>query len=532
MQNKNNIFFYLFGVTFIFFLFDISLYSQLNKRIDNLLSEKLEKSLVMKMPIHFSHDEMTLKNNPPLKDHDFIKGIIEKWSKNKTQKTTLNKSSIESYDVDSIIVHSTTDTFKLSFSYNVNGDKLNGLYEKWRNGEWMFYYRYTFTYDEAGRKVSHQTDQWIDGQWVNYIRYTVSYDENGNRVSGLHEQWKDNKWEGLSLHTYQYNALGQMLLHMSEQWIMGERVKVQRWIYTYETNGMINSVIDASWFLSGSWVNRSRDVFAYDANGKMLSDLFQRWKDMQWVDSTRSIYMYDTKGNLLSDLFQHRKNMQWVDSTRSTYMYDENSNQLSKLEEVWANEWINYYRCTNTYDDGRELTMLDERWDGNQWINAYNYAYKYDLSGNMILFNSEQWFSSTWKLYNGQYKITDRAGNDVFLSGYEISLHYKLAGAASATEEIGTLESYRLDQNYPNPFNPSTSIQYAVASSQNVKVVVYNSLGQMVKTFDEGDKEAGSYTINFNGEGLSSGVYLYSINMVSVDGKQNFRATKKMLLIK
>ena len=91
---------------------------------------------------------------------------------------------------------------------------------------------------------------------------------------------------------------------------------------------------------------------------------------------------------------------------------------------------------------------------------------------------------------------------------------------------------YSLAQNFPNPFNPSTSIQYAVASSQNVKVVVYNSLGQAVKTFNEGEKESGIYTINFNGEGLSSGVYLYSINAVSVDGKQNYRATKKMLLMK
>jgi len=91
---------------------------------------------------------------------------------------------------------------------------------------------------------------------------------------------------------------------------------------------------------------------------------------------------------------------------------------------------------------------------------------------------------------------------------------------------------YSLAQNFPNPFNPSTSIQYAVVSRQNVKVVVYNSLGQAVKTFNEGEKESGIYTINFNGEGLSSGVYLYSINAVSVDGKQNYRATKKMLLMK
>ena len=91
---------------------------------------------------------------------------------------------------------------------------------------------------------------------------------------------------------------------------------------------------------------------------------------------------------------------------------------------------------------------------------------------------------------------------------------------------------FSLSQNFPNPFNPKTSIQYALPYESNVSITVYNTLGQIVKTFNEGAKASGSYSLNFNGEGLSSGIYLYSINAVSVDGKQNYRATKKMLLIK
>lgn len=89
-----------------------------------------------------------------------------------------------------------------------------------------------------------------------------------------------------------------------------------------------------------------------------------------------------------------------------------------------------------------------------------------------------------------------------------------------------------LIQNYPNPFNPSTQIQYALPSSSNVIVTVYNSLGQTVKVFNEGTKEAGNHNITFNGKGLSSGIYLYSVHSVSIDGKQNFTAAKKMLLLK
>ncbi len=93
-------------------------------------------------------------------------------------------------------------------------------------------------------------------------------------------------------------------------------------------------------------------------------------------------------------------------------------------------------------------------------------------------------------------------------------------------------EEYSLFSNYPNPFNPATVIRYALPFASNVNITVYNTLGQIVKEYYEGTKEAGYYSVNFNGENLSSGVYLYSINAVSVDGKQNFSAVKKMLLIK
>jgi len=93
-------------------------------------------------------------------------------------------------------------------------------------------------------------------------------------------------------------------------------------------------------------------------------------------------------------------------------------------------------------------------------------------------------------------------------------------------------EDYNLFANYPNPFNPTTVIKYALPFASNVNVTVYNTLGQIVKEFYEGTKEAGYYSVNFTGENLSSGVYMYSLNAISTDGKQNFNATKKMLLLK
>ena len=81
-------------------------------------------------------------------------------------------------------------------------------------------------------------------------------------------------------------------------------------------------------------------------------------------------------------------------------------------------------------------------------------------------------------------------------------------------------------KNYPNPFNPSTTISYSIPTNSNVKLVVYNILGKEVATLVNEEKPVGSYTVNFDGSELSSGVYLYTLTT----GTQVI--TQKMLLIK
>ena len=70
---------------------------------------------------------------------------------------------------------------------------------------------------------------------------------------------------------------------------------------------------------------------------------------------------------------------------------------------------------------------------------------------------------------------------------------------------------FALLQNYPNPFNPSTSIKYQVSSISKVSLKVYDVLGNEVSTLVNEEKPAGSYEVEFNAEGLSSGIYFYKL---------------------
>jgi hypothetical protein len=93
-------------------------------------------------------------------------------------------------------------------------------------------------------------------------------------------------------------------------------------------------------------------------------------------------------------------------------------------------------------------------------------------------------------------------------------------------------QQFSLSQNYPNPFNPLTVIKYAVPSESNVNIRVYNSLGQIVREVNEGNRQPGNYEITFNSSGLASGIYFYSIKALSADDKNDFSSVKKMILLK
>ena len=104
---------------------------------------------------------------------------------------------------------------------------------------------------------------------------------------------------------------------------------------------------------------------------------------------------------------------------------------------------------------------------------------------------------------------------------------------------------FMLEQNFPNPFNPSTKIKYSISSyihnhlsgeawGEFVQLKVYNILGNEVSTLVAQEQQPGNYEVTFNGSGLPSGVYFYTIHVFNSGSNSNqlFSETKKLILLK
>ena len=142
-------------------------------------------------------------------------------------------------------------------------------------------------------------------------------------------------------------------------------------------------------------------------------------------------------------------------------------------------------------------------------------------------FGTEDW-TRGWANYNpGSYNsnFIGAFGSVDWTAGWANfnPINYKLT-AVKKTNKIP--ESFQLEQNYPNPFNPSTMISFSIPKDDHIKLVIYNTLGQVVETLIDGNYSSGYYNVKWDASRYSSGIYFYTLET------SERIMTKKMMLIK
>ena len=149
--------------------------------------------------------------------------------------------------------------------------------------------------------------------------------------------------------------------------------------------------------------------------------------------------------------------------------------------------------------------------------------------------SDEQWGKVGFVTGNGnsnspkEYSFID---NDLFAGGSKFQYRLKQIDNDGQFEYSDVVEveimptEFELSQNYPNPFNPSTTIRFSLPMETQLKINIYNMLGELVETLAEGNYEAGYHKVTFNASSLPSGAYVYRIE------SSEFVQVRKMILIK
>jgi hypothetical protein len=172
---------------------------------------------------------------------------------------------------------------------------------------------------------------------------------------------------------------------------------------------------------------------------------------------------------------------------------------------------LSWTTSTETNNKGFEIertsTASQTNWEALKFINGagtsnapVNYSY---TDKNLI--------SAKYKY---RLKQTDYNGNFKY---YELSNEV----------EIGVPSKFELSQNYPNPFNPQTKINFSLPFDTKVMLKVFDLTGREVASLVNGEvKPAGYYSVEFNGTGFASGLYIYRIQT------DKETQSKKMVLVK
>ncbi len=164
-----------------------------------------------------------------------------------------------------------------------------------------------------------------------------------------------------------------------------------------------------------------------------------------------------------------------------------------------------------------KIITEDSLYGGDDNINA-RATMDFDAAGNIVLMeNSNEHIFFISPPGAGETNSFTTTSPDTFTINPAASIEY--LGNQTPNE-------YRLEYNYPNPFNPSTIISFSMPKNEFVTLEVFNALGQNVEILISKNLSPGSYQVEFDGSGLTSGTYFYRLKA------GNFIKVKKMVLAK
>ena len=345
--------------------------------------------------------------------------------------------------------------------------------------------------------------------------FSVSY--NFNKMLLYRTFDKGETWDSVAVSDNGYNRL--YFINRDTGWVSGWNGGVP---YIWKTtNGGVNLTVQAGSNVGGG------EIFFYNkkVNGEYIgwvNNYDELWKT---TNSGNNWFLVASPGTELIQISFVDENTGWASKGN---MYKTTNGGLN---------WINQPLAPG---GGNKLNRSITKFiiiDGNLLYGVGGYRYLPNMRPSAII----------WKTTNGGinwgYQETDSSYhlgffNCVDFINAETGWTFQGNGVHT-TNGGGTIiftnirndnlisNNFELYQNYPNPFNPETNISYNIRNKSNVKIIVYDIIGKEIETLVNEIKQSGSYTIKFDANKLSSGIYFYSLIIDGITAE-----TKKMILIR
>jgi photosystem II stability/assembly factor-like uncharacterized protein len=303
-------------------------------------------------------------------------------------------------------------------------------------------------------------------------------------------------------------------------------------IWTATGGGLTNPYVYSIYYDStilfagtGAGVFRSTDLgetWDTSSTGLPFGSVFSflKWNDMFLIGTSAGVYRSSDNG------------MTWEGPSSGMdygYVGDFTTSGNNIFVILAGLSYGSVYRST---DDGASWTLVSSSFPQTGYVNAlisYN-SEVFASVGGKVLYSTDlgiTWTDMSEGLQNHLVTALVTDGTEIYLAAYTSWMWRRSLSEVLAVEDDQlNPNNFSLKQNYPNPFNPSTSIQYAIGSTQFVSLKVYDVLGNEVASLVNEEQQAGEHSVNFEASRISSGVYFYRLET----GK--FSETKSMILIK
>lgn len=432
----------------------------------------------------------------------------------------------------------------------------------WYGSEWKFRNRYTEAYDSFGNILLSLQESYSFGDWHFQSKGVREYNKDNNLVIDHYYEWENGEWVFFSGYTNEYLPNGKIALELFES-SYGTK---DRSIYTYDQTGRIKEIINEDWS-NGILIEKTKSNYQYDFNNYSELETRVYWENGMWVNQSRSLIK---KNNSIHETIIEK----WISGNwEKDKLYfaglDEIGNWISYIRKEWVNnDWVNDFRELSTYNDNRKrIRSISEKWINDKWIfrnsftqkfnsndklinrsiNGYSEdkkfyynwesKYKYNTSDDLIFELSRSWHEDTLMSFTSSDIQFDNKGREIIdirdewnLDGYKFGwkyyTYYSDASIKFIRDDQLKKPDYKLDQNYPNPFNPTTIISFSNTKQSNIKITVYNSVGEKIETLVNKEFPQGFHFVQFIIDNLASGLYFYRLE---ADG---FAETKKMIILK